>query len=506
MELNKHKDLIISAKGKFRWRGDFEGLEELINQQLGLETKWSNPGGDAKKFENDKIAIRWYPDTTTLTIKGTDSSKLKDKLALIANDEPEATEPTFEQDTVTDKETKHGGNKGDEIVETTANEENHYKTQVQIDDSADIMKYLQQLENKMEAKFEELANDMRSLKATTELSGEIRNARKLNETLKLEDENCNLKEKVKNQSYLISELSVKVKDLENKRSSLLTVVRTLQTEGHNVREWKTVEPRRRATQTDKSHIGRATTVKHGNYHSTNKYEILSNTSDSEDIEIVDQQENYLQNKKILKPGKHHYKKPNNVSKTDKHEQYNESESEIKRNTSSQSPSVVIVGDSMIKHLDKRRLQRSITSKSHKVRTETYSGANIAAMKHHIKPCLESKPEKIILHVGTNDLCNKEATEIAEGIIEVGQLIKQESRKTEIIISQIVNRTDKAGMTKKITEVNELLEHYCKLNKWALIKHSNIESNHLNSYGLHLNRSGTAMLAKDITSFLNNKPN
>ena len=70
MELNKHKDLIISAKGKFRWRGDFEGLEELINQQLGLETKWSNPGGDAKKFENDKIAIRWYPDTTTLTIKG----------------------------------------------------------------------------------------------------------------------------------------------------------------------------------------------------------------------------------------------------------------------------------------------------------------------------------------------------------------------------------------------------------------------------------------------------
>ena len=63
------------------------------------------------------------------------------------------------------------------------------------------------------------------------------------------------------------------------------------------------------------------------------------------------------------------------------------------------------------------------------------------MKRHLKPCLESKPEKIILHVGTNDLYNKEATEIAEGIIEVGQLIKEESRKTEIIISQIVNRID-----------------------------------------------------------------
>ena len=88
----------------------------------------------------------------------------------------------------------------------------------------------------MEVKFEELANDTRSLKATTELSGEIRNARNLNESLKLEEENYNLKEKVHNQSYLISELSVKVKDLENERSSLLIVVRILQTEGHMMHE------------------------------------------------------------------------------------------------------------------------------------------------------------------------------------------------------------------------------------------------------------------------------
>jgi lysophospholipase L1-like esterase len=54
----------------------------------------------------------------------------------------------------------------------------------------------------------------------------------------------------------------------------------------------------------------------------------------------------------------------------------------------------------------------------KVRTETYSGANIAAMKYHIKPCLESQPDKIILHVGTNDIGNKEATEIAEGTPEI----------------------------------------------------------------------------------------
>ena len=86
------KYLTISAKGKFKWRGNFQGLQDLINQQLGLQTEWSTPGGDAKKFENDKIAIRWYPNTSSLTIKGADSSKLQDKLALIANEEPEITE------------------------------------------------------------------------------------------------------------------------------------------------------------------------------------------------------------------------------------------------------------------------------------------------------------------------------------------------------------------------------------------------------------------------------
>ena len=57
-----YKYLTISAKGKFKWRGNFQGLQDLINQQLGLQTEWSTPGGDAKKFENDKIAIRWYPN------------------------------------------------------------------------------------------------------------------------------------------------------------------------------------------------------------------------------------------------------------------------------------------------------------------------------------------------------------------------------------------------------------------------------------------------------------
>ena len=56
---------------------------------------------------------------------------------------------------------------------------------------------------------------------------------------------------------------------------------------------------------------------------------------------------------------------------------------------------------MIKHLDSRRLQRSIKAEVSKVSVETYRGAKTSAIKHHIRPCLEKKPTQIVLHVGTN---------------------------------------------------------------------------------------------------------
>jgi hypothetical protein len=136
----------------------------------------------------------------------------------------------------------------------------------------------------------------------------------------------------------------------------LTVVRILQTEAHNAtQEWRTVEPRRQ-TQTDKSHIWHATTAKDGKYRTTNRYEILSDTTDSEVNEIVDYHERNNERRKMT--AKHRYGKSSNVSTNNKHEQLNQKQNEpqTKGNTS-QSATVIIVGDSIIKHLDKRRLQR-----------------------------------------------------------------------------------------------------------------------------------------------------
>ena len=42
----------------------------------------------------------------------------------------------------------------------------------------------------------------------------------------------------------------------------------------------------------------------------------------------------------------------------------------------------------------------------------------SAIKHHIRPCLEKKPTQIVLHVGTNDLPEKQPSKIVDGVAEI----------------------------------------------------------------------------------------
>ena len=95
---------------------------------------------------------------------------------------------------------------------------------------------------------------------------------------------------------------------------------------------------------------------------------------------------------------------------------------------------------MTKHLDSRRLQRS-SKTVRRVSTQTFRGATIEDMKHHIRPCLARKPREIILHVGTNDLAKKNPQEIVNGIADIVNIIHVESPATKPVLSEIMMRTD-----------------------------------------------------------------
>ena len=69
---------------------------------------------------------------------------------------------------------------------------------------------------------------------------------------------------------------------------------------------------------------------------------------------------------------------------------------------------LIKGDSIVKNIERWRLIKRMKSS---VAVKSIPGATTKGMKHHIKGCLEDNSlDSIILHVGTNNLKNKESVE------------------------------------------------------------------------------------------------
>ena len=98
-------------------------------------------------------------------------------------------------------------------------------------------------------------------------------------------------------------------------------------------------------------------------------------------------------------------------------------------------------------------------------------------------------------VGTNDIKDKQTNEIVNGILEIEEVIKKESPTTNVVISELIHRTDKAEFSQKVDTVNEILVKACQRRNLTYITHKNIQDKHLNAYGLHLNKFGTGIMAK-----------
>ena len=119
------------------------------------------------------------------------------------------------------------------------------------------------------------------------------------------------------------------------------------------------------------------------------------------------------------------------------------------------------------------------------------------MIHYVKPTLNKQPSQLIIHVVTNDLSSKSPTEIAKSIAVLGDAIKTEDPKIDLNSSEVITRNDEKALTDKVNLVNKHLDKLCTQRTWGLISHENIKNTHLNGSGLHLNRQGSAILARNI---------
>ena len=110
--------------------------------------------------------------------------------------------------------------------------------------------------------------------------------------------------------------------------------------------------------------------------------------------------------------------------------------------------------------------------------------------YYLVPLLRKRPDKIILHVGTNDAPHIKADEILEELGKLKNLIWEMLPSVKIILSAPTIRVDKHNADENNIDFIKLRETNISL----LIKHPNFRENHLDRYCLHLNHDGTRVLA------------
>lgn len=130
----------------------------------------------------------------------------------------------------------------------------------------------------------------------------------------------------------------------------------------------------------------------------------------------------------------------------------------------------------------------------------FPGACTADCYDYFKPPLKSNPDKVIVHVGTNDLKEKSPKNTAENVVDLAHWIESTVPTAKISISEITHRCDNEDLSNKVVETNKIISKFCGQRGWELIKHQNIDANCLNRSNLHLNKRGTSFLS---SNFINN---
>ncbi|CAB4026123.1 Hypothetical predicted protein [Paramuricea clavata] len=265
------KYLVVNDKNKFKWIGPFEGLKNLMNELTGKETKWSSPGGYCKLLELNEVVVRWYSDSNSLTINGKLCDEFKTQLIDLNKQLQLESEDTNAACVSGNGEISINFDE-----EVASNESENQISSGQLNEYESLLNTVRSLEAKLESRINDLASEVHETRLElqvekiargnleaeyTELASEaleirseldIRNlARDENEIIKsrdesistvfnkgflvkenasLKDENALLKQQINNYKCITSDLRTKVKDLENEKDSLVTVIKILQSE------------------------------------------------------------------------------------------------------------------------------------------------------------------------------------------------------------------------------------------------------------------------------------
>ena len=157
--------------------------------------------------------------------------------------------------------------------------------------------------------------------------------------------------------------------------------------------------------------------------------------------------------------------------------------------------IVVIGDSLIKNVNGRDVSRG-----NSVKIRPHPGTSTEDLIDHIKPAIRKNPDIVVIHNGTNDLQNncyivKKAKKLVSVVKEVDK-----DNSIKIAFSSIINREDE-----DFKDVNNKLKNCCNSAGMDFVDNSKIDGSCLNRGKLHVNRKGTAALAKNFCRFVRSLP-
>ena len=178
----------------------------------------------------------------------------------------------------------------------------------------------------------------------------------------------------------------------------------------------------------------------------------------------------------------------NVNNKEKNESINNNDTDGVKTKTWPKGTCLVTGDSVLGHIDGTRMSRKF-----KVKVRPFPGAKTEEMFHCLVPLLEKMPDYVILHVGTNDAIDHEASDIVKKILEVKEFIKLTIPNCKVIISRPIKRHDNDNTSRVIEKA---ISQFQKLTI-DMIGNENIEKKQLRKRGLHLNGFGLKKFAQNL---------
>jgi hypothetical protein len=130
--------------------------------------------------------------------------------------------------------------------------------------------------------------------------------------------------------------------------------------------------------------------------------------------------------------------------------------------------VLIIGDSMIKHIDPKKLSKKVVQK------RSFPGKKIEEIHNEIDNIyMDAETSHVIIHAGTNNLPSESVDSCVSKTQKLALKSRRKFHNSKIGISSLTHRED-INISAKLTALNRKLKEMANSNGFVYIDNSHID--------------------------------